>query len=624
MSNDVAFRNNRWSTPLNRSATNNSRFSVCSNVSQSAYGMRYEQAVVGQEVASKINISKLAIESTAFRDPQPQSTPVPQYSSTLSFTTAPSESVLENNQNDGSPDEYDSMGNEKVGFDILQAKKLKRRVTFDMDNIQVQTIPANMSSSLDNLSDTDDVNDTESSDSEDEEYKNKLTSDTDRVESKGHPFDQNHSTPATFHTGRRLVAEPSIKKLSIDNDPVHQPKLQKIDFWYPLNPPLQRTVLSTDRNGYYAQNTSLPFIKPLAETEKLIDDAIEREKKALQMNTCAITSRKNIFIDGRSAASTRFSASPALSSSDEMSSILICDSEEEEEDYDTIIRSRDPVSLSRSKPIVVHGKITDLNPNSQPIPLPLPASFHEQSSNNHPISHLPQLQSSLADSDSHFEHNLEMIHSNDTVSNVIPAPLPINNQSHSDDESIVFSKSPLSLETDFSKSIYNEFAKRHNQKLIPMEEFEPPKLTFPLEHELIPVSGAFNSDPALSINPQEDENSSSDDGMDIGYCLRPSSGTSVNDSISTVDEVNDPVWIDYTAETKLSSSSEAARKLFFVKVLKAENLDFPIENNESNIFCTVRYKDKEVKSIHQKMKHTVNINQEMIMYVYFLPMTNRS
>ncbi|KAG1143862.1 hypothetical protein G6F37_004264 [Rhizopus arrhizus] len=50
-------------------------------------------------------------------------------------------------------------------------------------------------------------------------------------------------------------------------------------------------------------------------------------------------------------------------------------------------------------------------------------------------------------------------------------------------------------------------------------------------------------------------------------------------------------------------------KILFVKLLKAETLDFPIEKGECYVHCSIRYKELKSSSHKQILSHTINIEQ---------------
>ncbi|KAI8358409.1 hypothetical protein BD560DRAFT_196342 [Blakeslea trispora] len=50
---------------------------------------------------------------------------------------------------------------------------------------------------------------------------------------------------------------------------------------------------------------------------------------------------------------------------------------------------------------------------------------------------------------------------------------------------------------------------------------------------------------------------------------------------------------------------------FFIKVLRAENLDFPIEKDTTGVCCTIRYKDMSNKSPEQLLKHNIQFDHEV-------------
>ncbi|PHZ10623.1 uncharacterized protein RHIMIDRAFT_259360, partial [Rhizopus microsporus ATCC 52813] len=56
-------------------------------------------------------------------------------------------------------------------------------------------------------------------------------------------------------------------------------------------------------------------------------------------------------------------------------------------------------------------------------------------------------------------------------------------------------------------------------------------------------------------------------------------------------------------------TSREKKRLFFIRIVKAESLDLPIEKatDEVYVYCSLRYKDLETKSHKQKLSHTVNI-----------------
>lgn len=91
-----------------------------------------------------------------------------------------------------------------------------------------------------------------------------------------------------------------------------------------------------------------------------------------------------------------------------------------------------------------------------------------------------------------------------------------------------------------------------------------------------------------------------------------------------------PIWIDHPSLLLKSYQKQERKGLFFIKVLKAESLDFPIENGKcflisfstrflilgidhTGAFCSIQYKGISSKSTRQILSHTMQIEHEMRM-----------
>ncbi|KAI9248964.1 hypothetical protein EDC94DRAFT_332489 [Helicostylum pulchrum] len=166
---------------------------------------------------------------------------------------------------------------------------------------------------------------------------------------------------------------------------------------------------------------------------------------------------------------------------------------------------------------------------------------------------------------------------NDTISSNEPTTVTISSDEEDEPTTVLSSDEEID---DFDSSVYHQ--------VLPISNCEPPNLTFPFEQNLVPI--ITNKD-VLIISPP------------------PSPQLPQEDS----DDSENPVWVDHASLliNRNSFQAQERRGVFFVKVLKAESLDFPIENDHTKTFCTINYKGKVVRSNHQTMSHTIDIENEM-------------
>ncbi|KAI7896508.1 uncharacterized protein EV154DRAFT_492503 [Mucor mucedo] len=73
----------------------------------------------------------------------------------------------------------------------------------------------------------------------------------------------------------------------------------------------------------------------------------------------------------------------------------------------------------------------------------------------------------------------------------------------------------------------------------------------------------------------------------------------------------DPIWVDHPTLLLTPLPQEPRTSLFFIKILKAESLDFPIDSNDTESFCSIQYKKRSTTSPRQPLSHTMQFDHEM-------------
>ncbi|KAG2236135.1 hypothetical protein INT48_003754 [Thamnidium elegans] len=412
---------------------------------------------IGHDFASSIRVSDLAIRSTAF---------------TMSSTTMESAA---------------STTKEKVNVPYTTVKP-KRRVTFNLDNIQIKTI-SSYESSLSSGSDTSSL------------QEDSISTLCTKIQE---PIIHEQPTSAERISKKESYdALQERKKFRRDH---HQQPATKPGYWYPLASP--RTPGSTRLT---------PTVRSLELTEKLIDETIQRE----------------MLLNPNIQQYTPPSPSPSPRSDMNDSTPLPClDLDDEQVTPSTIRHNSVLVSDTEDEEDEEYG--------------------------DEPTTTI------LSDETTTVISSNEL---NDTISS-----------DEEDEPTTVLSSDEET--NDFDSSVYHQ--------VLPISNYEPPNLTFPFEQNLVPI--ITNKD-VLIISPP------------------PSPQLQQEDS----DDNDNPVWIDHTSLliNKNSFQAQERRGIFFVKVLKAESLDFPIENDSTKTFCTINYKGKVVRSNHQIMSHTIDIENEM-------------
>ena len=471
---------------LRNRLSNFSSASYSSNHSNGNHSNRFGQTVIGHDFASNILVADLAIRSTAFNS----SSSSPSTSSNKSLNEA-SDEEQENNDNN---------------------KKAKRRVTFNLDNVQVQTIPTYSSCSSEDSSESD-----SSLEQEDEDciFSPPSSAVVDVVPPPPPPPSTPMMPPP--QSTNATISERISKKASYDalqqrkqirrRDNCNHFLTTKPGYWYPLSPPT--TTRSSANGGMVRYGSPLPTLRSLEMTERLITESIQREM-ALNPNLLHHASAKKPNYTQETPITGTPPRSPIINN--DAVSMLITDSDDDGDDE----QENDEDSI-QEKTQNDNDKTGLASNDEQPNMRNSPESFS----------------SVLIDDDDDDDDE----ESDTSATTSSPEPQAKYNQEKEQ------------VETDFTKSVYNELAKRRNQKIIPFPEYEPPKLTFPFQQNLIPISA--NGDVMIIPPPQNNY---------------------------------DPVWIDNPSINTIKNDQTQTRGIFFVKVLEAENLDFPIDNGNICVF----------------------------------------
>ncbi|CAO3628080.1 unnamed protein product [Mucor fragilis] len=524
--------------------SNFSNASYTSSHSNGSHGNnnRFGQTMIGHDYASNILVADLAIRSTAVFNSAISSP------STASMNEASDVEEQEENLDNG--------------------KKVKRRVTFNLDNVQVQTIP--VYSSCSSSDESSESGNSSQQEDEDDIFSPPITSTTtttailDEVEEASvampplspppppPPMTRMTSMPLQ-PSSTATVSERISKKASYDalqqrkqirrRDNSSSMLASKPGYWYPLSP--TSTTRSSANGGMVRYGSPLPTLRSLEMTERLITESIQREM-ALNPNLLQnAAAKKNSYTPDTSTISTTSSTTAPPKSpiaNNDAASMLITDTdsddEEDREDSQHLIKEEEAQNH--------HDKTGTAINDEQPNMRNSPESFS----------------SVLIDDDDEEEE--EEGESDISVTTSSPEP------------QVKYAQGKGQVETDFTNSVYNELAKRHNQAVISFPEYEPPKLTFPFEQNLIPISA--NGDVMILRPPQEN---------------------------------GDPVCVDCSFPVTAVNDPSQTKGVFFVKVLRAENLDFPIDNDNTSIYCSIRYKTTENRSYDQKMAHTMILDHEM-------------
>ncbi|KAI9478778.1 MAG: hypothetical protein EXX96DRAFT_259630 [Benjaminiella poitrasii] len=496
------------------------------NSNSSKHSLRYGQPIIGHEFAANIDIANLAIQS-----------------SNAEYAARPV-----------TPPTAESIDDEET--------KTRRRVTFNLNDIQVQTIPTN--------DDDSSVSSLSLIDSSDEEEPAELASS---------PSSPLHAPPIPERISKKASYDALQQRQASRRRDQHKcPLTAKPGYWYPLNPTgsSSTSLSSTSANDIIRHTGSpLPTLRSLEMTERLIHESIQREM-ALNPH---LSSNQRRSSEPSSLATTTLPTD--VSHRTVRGNMLISDSEEEEDDDDG-----DEIF-----------SVTDYEQPKQQIDIDNLRHLPQQNMSYMQFNHARQL--SIDNSIS----SMYMDDSTDTsVTTSSPQPPPLDDD---DDVMMLFGKrrqEKEELETDFSKSIYNELARRHNQEVIPYTEYQPPRLTFPFEQTLIPVSAEHEA----HITTWQQQQQPLITTVTNKQSPKP-------DLVSSVCIVTSPTIANTitTSEATHPTLERPKNHFFFVKVLKAENLDFPIDDDYTNIFCNIQYKNNESKSYDQRMAHTIELNHEM-------------
>ncbi|CEP07744.1 hypothetical protein [Parasitella parasitica] len=470
----------------------------------------FSPAVIGHDYASNILVAELAIRSTAFN----------------AGSTPPS-------TNDNKKLNETSAEKEK---DHGNGKKTKRRVTFNLDNVQVQTIPIYSSCSSEDSSE---------SEQEDEDFIYSLPTNNDvAVPSSSPPslpsppLSSSQLTPPIPQPENTVISEQIFKKESYDalqqrkqvrhrDTSNHLSSISKPGYWYPLNP---SKITGSSTNGGMARcGSPLPALRSLEMTERLITETIEREM-ALNPHILNHATAKTDSYTQQSCLTATPPKSPIVNNSAVRVSMLITDTDDEDEDDDDYGDNEESTQEKLQDRIdKTEAVINDEQPNSR---------------------HSPELFFSvLIDGEQ------------DSDPSIATSSAELQDK---------YSQDRDQSESNFTKSVYDELAKRHDQSVLSFPEHD-----FSFEQDVIPIPA--NNDVVVIPPPQNNDNR---------------------------------VWVDNPTPIAIHDQAQT-RDLFFVRVLKAENLDFPIDNDNTDIYCNIQYKNTESRSHGQKMAHTMMIDHEM-------------
>jgi hypothetical protein len=423
-------------------------------------GIRFDQPI-GHDFASKnILVADLAIRSTAYRHHHPTSNITTKSTTTTAITPTVVAPLLPITP----PRDSAGEGGGKAG----------RRVRFNLDDIQIQTIPAyDSASSISSSSEISYIEEEEedptisTTNSSKEQQQVKEQEQEEPIK----PSIQPQSPPQPQQQQERISKKASYdalqKRKQFRRD--HLQIMNKPGYWYPLAASSSPRSISTNKQ---------PSIRSLEMTEKLINESIQRELK--------------------------------------------------------------------------------LNPNLQykpPSPSPSPQSDVDEEQKESVVKPVKKEEEDqrlisvlILDTDEEEEYDDEPMTATTTNTAATTATYDIEEEQES-----------ITTATDFPSSIYNELAKRNSQeeKIISVQEYQPSNPTFPFELTTAAAAATATTAPNndLIISPP------------------PSPPLILDDDSSSV------VWIDHTSlliNKQDSTTASARRGVFFVKVLKAESLDFPI------------------------------------------------
>lgn len=483
----------------NRSSHVDSNESHYSSINHHSNHSNYDQTMIGRDFASDILVADLAIRSTAYMPPEQGQTPPP---------SPTKRSVTPNMDN----------------------KKAKRRVTFK-DDKELQTIFVYSSSSF--ISSASEMS---PADNEEEEEEEELYLDLPREESilelppsppslPPSPSPSPSPLPSTSALPERISKKASYDALHYRkqirrNSQRPSTSTSEPGYWYPLSPSSRSLKDNMVRHG----TLPLPELRSLEMTEKLISESIQREM-ALNPNLlqpCSAPAEPTRELSPHSSPKPQ----PMMINNDAVS-VLITDTDDdaenehtdEEKEYidteeDGSIETTSSISEQSIENVIQHINSVHIN--------------DEQLNTRHSVTSFCS---------NYIEDEEDEEESDTSVATSSPQPQSNELQMQQENQDM--------QESDFSKSVFNELAKRHEQTMISFPEYQSP----PFEQNIVPLSAMDN---VLFIPPKP----------------------------QPVQIDNDSVWIDYPTLMNHQPTSNA-KGLFFVKVLKAENLDFPIDNGNN-------------------------------------------
>lgn len=149
------------------------------------------------------------------------------------------------------------------------------------------------------------------------------------------------------------------------------------------------------------------------------------------------------------------------------------------------------------------------------------------------------------------------------------------------------------------------------------------------------IQRELNLNPTLQYSPPSPSSSPDTDELPVEPTEFDQIPISANNNVLIISPPSslheDPIWIDHSS-LLLAPLPQERSNLFFIKILKAESLDFPIENSKIHLysaclfllllnsfiddtdsFCSIQYKGASTTSTRQPLSHTMQIEHEMKM-----------
>lgn len=384
---------------------------------------------IGNEFSSNIRVAELAIRSTAYK--------LPSTSMTSPTSTTIAESKVE------LPD---------------TAIKQKRRVTFNLDNIQVKTISDYDSDnfSTSSISDTSSLHEhSEEEEAEEEEKHQKQIAANSNINCNLNTEYQERSIQEPIVSAERISKKESYdalqKKRQSRRD--HQQPITKPGYWYPLAP---HRISNPIRQSIPTRSLEL--------TERLLSETIQRE-----------------MLLNPSIKQQYTPPSPSPSPRSDLEEPTCASSSSSAKRHDTIL---------------------------------------------------------VSDTDKEEPSTSEPTTTKDSPSDKDSSAIPKEEQRN-----------------DFTKAVYRQVS--------PISNYEPPCLTFPFEQNLVPIATNKN---VLIISPPPSPQQQQ-----------------FQKNVHNNSNNNDPVLVDHHTSLLINKKSfpkQERRGIFFIKVLKVESLDFPVENGK--------------------------------------------